>query len=210
MPGSSLTSTARQAEIFAFCLSRSLSPRLWDGFKAVACVEVFDIPAFCARVSAGLPAGARVGGRPGRERIGRRVEYYRPADPVGTRWALPDQIACSKLDGYAWQDEFRLVFSLTDALAFQNVSMALTARNAEPARTTEQGEPLDVAVGSLKDICRIHIARPSGIGCSLQDKNPIERNRVMVRHPREPHHATGASDREPMLTHLHRRVHTDE
>jgi hypothetical protein len=65
------------------------------------------------------------------------------------------------LDGYAWQDEFRLVFSLTDALEFQNVSMALTARNAEPAGTTEQGGPLDVAVGSLKDICRIHIARPA-------------------------------------------------
>lgn len=35
--------------------------------------------------------------------------------------ALPDLRATSKPDGYDWQDEFRLVFSLTDALTFENV-----------------------------------------------------------------------------------------
>ena len=115
MPAHRLVSAVRHDEIFVFCLSRTWSRRLWDEFGAIACVEIFDIPAFCARVAAGLPEGARMGGKPGRERIGRRVEYYRPEDADGTRWALPDQIACSKLDAYEWQDEFRLVFSLTDA-----------------------------------------------------------------------------------------------
>lgn len=160
-PDHRLASTARHAEVLVFCMSRTLSPRLWDGFRAVACVEIVDIPAFCARVMAGLPAGARLGGRPGRERIGRRVEYYQPADPVGPRWALPDRIACSKLDAYAWQDEFRLVFSMTDALEFQNVSMALAARDAEPPPNTEQGEPQDIAVSGLEDICRLHTCRPA-------------------------------------------------
>jgi hypothetical protein len=72
-------------------------------------------PGVLRRVETGLRAGAIFPGRPGRERIGHRVEYYRVSDAADTRWALPDRIALSKLTEYAWQDEFRLVFSLTDA-----------------------------------------------------------------------------------------------
>ena len=61
MPAHRLVSAVRHDEIFVFCLSRTWSRRLWDEFGAIACVEIFDIPAFCARVAAGLPEGARMG-----------------------------------------------------------------------------------------------------------------------------------------------------
>jgi hypothetical protein len=34
-------------------------------------------------------------------------------------------IATSKLDRYAWQDEYRLIFSFTDALSFEKVNTRL-------------------------------------------------------------------------------------
>ena len=57
------------------------------------------------------------------------MEYYRETEGGKPRWALPEVIATSKLDSYAWQDEFRLVFSLTDALEFENVNTRLVHRN---------------------------------------------------------------------------------
>ncbi len=75
-----------------------------------------DTAAFCVRIEAALPPGATFPGRPGRTRIGQRVEYYRETGNCNPRWALPAVIATSKFADYAWQDEFRLVFSLTDAL----------------------------------------------------------------------------------------------
>ena len=122
---------ARDPEYSVFCASRSFSASLWEEFSASVCIEITDIPAFCARVGAGLPREAMFPGRPGRERLGQRVEYYRVSDAPDTRWALPGRIASSKLADYLRQDEFRLVFSVTGALAFQNVSMKLVPEGAE-------------------------------------------------------------------------------
>lgn len=160
MPGHRLTSAVKQEEILVFCASRSLSRRLWEAFGASVCIEIRDIPAFCARVQSGLPAGATFPGRPGRERIGHRVEYYRVEDAADTRWALPDRIALSKLTDYACQDEFRLVFSLTDALAFQNVALALTPTSAAPPLPAQKHAFHDAEVGSLRDLCRVCALRP--------------------------------------------------
>jgi hypothetical protein len=92
--------------------------------EAVACVELNDITAFCKRVEAALPPGASYPEARGRKRIGCWVEYY---DEQGSspRWALPDRIATAKPKCYSWQNEFRLVFNLTDALSFENVSTRL-------------------------------------------------------------------------------------
>lgn len=43
MPAHQFASAVRQDEIFVFCLSRTLSRRLWDEFGAVACVEILDV-----------------------------------------------------------------------------------------------------------------------------------------------------------------------
>src|SRR5437763_456736 len=86
----------------------------------------------CAMRTRGMPFGARVEaptlhlgraifpGKPGRTRIGQSVEYYGETYNCTPRWALPDVIAASKLKTFSWQNEYRLVFSLTDALNFEN------------------------------------------------------------------------------------------
>jgi hypothetical protein len=163
MPAHALTSQAVCDEIFVFCTSRTLSSRLWDEFGALVCIEITDVPAFCSRVAAALPEGARFPGRPGRERLGQRVDYYQTSDAVGTRWALPDRIALSKLRTFAWQDEFRLVFSTSGALDFQNVTLTLEPRDAAPPLGAAGHPHRDIAAASLRDICQVHDARPSAI-----------------------------------------------
>jgi len=156
LPGHALASTANQEEIFVFCVSRSLSDQLRDEFGAGLYVEILNIPEFCAQIESALPSQATLPGRPGHTRIGHRVAYYRESEAASPRWALPDLIATSKLQRYARQDEFRLVFSLTDALGFENVKVQVL-----PVGTRVQANPAEhrshlVKAASLRDICRLH------------------------------------------------------
>jgi hypothetical protein len=157
MPQHGMTSTADQQEIFVFCLSRSLNEHLRERFEAAVCVEIMNLSVLSSRVTAALPATATFPGRPGHTRIGQRVEYYKEEDSANPRWALPDMIASSKLDGYAWQGEFRLIFSLTGALGFERVDMKLVHRDtpAPPPNPAEHRHHL-VQTACLSDICRLH------------------------------------------------------
>lgn len=156
LPGHAFESAANQKEIFVFCASRSLTDELRKRFRAVACVEILDIGTFCARIEAALPPEATFPGRPGRTRIGQRVEYYQETEGGNRRWALPDVIASSKFDSYAWQDEYRLVFSLTDALAFEKVDVRLVRSNVRKAPNHAEHNCYPVKAHSLRDICRLH------------------------------------------------------
>ena len=156
LPSHAFTSTVRCDEIFVFCMSGVFSAALWDEFGSVMCLEITDVPAFCRRVASRLPTNARFPGCPGRQRIGQRVECYDASDAPDTRWALPDRIALSKLTEFARQEEFRLVFSTTGALDFQNVALRLQPADAPPAAPASHPTFYDVDVGSLRDICRVH------------------------------------------------------
>jgi hypothetical protein len=155
IPGAAFESSAREEEIFVFCASRTLSRQLREEFAAVACVEVTDIAAFCSRVQTALPPNAVFPGPKGCTRLGNRVTYYTESEAVNPRWALPDLMATSKPARYDWQDEFRLVFSLTDALEFEKVVTCVvqgeSTRRSDPARH----HSYLVNAGNLLDICRI-------------------------------------------------------
>ena len=148
LPASAFESAVEQEEIFAFCASKCLSDKLREEFEAVVCVEIMKIQTFCTRVRNALPGEATF--------YARRIKYYQPTDDCNPRWALPDLIATSKLEGYAWQQEVRLIFSVTDALDFENISARLVRGDMkETARPTEHHSRI-VETRSLRDICRIH------------------------------------------------------
>jgi len=155
LPGAAFESSAKEEEIFVFCASRSLTDELLERFGAIACVEIGDISAFCARIQYALPTPAVFPGPRGRTRIGHRVQYYDDTEAVNPRWALPDVMATSKPASYAWQDEFRLVFSLTDALDFEKVITRVVHREAR--RTPDPARHHSYLVNARKfcDICRI-------------------------------------------------------
>jgi hypothetical protein len=159
-------SAANFADIFVFCLSRSLNQRLWSEFRASVCIEITNIKEFCSRMEAALPPSAAFPGKPGRTRIGQSVEYYNETENCNPRWALPDLIAASKQQSYSWQDEYRLVFSLTDALDFEKIEARLVGENAhDPARPAEHRQYL-LKAGRLDDICRVHDSEPAAYSAS--------------------------------------------
>ncbi len=144
-------SSVKAHEIFVYCLSRSLSAEIAQQFNAIACVEITKIATFCARIQAALPATATFKAR--------AVDYYPQSQGSNPRWALPDSIATSKLDIWSSQDEYRFIYSLTDALGFENVQLSLVDRKERPAR--KPGEHLEqmLHLQSLRDIGILHDCR---------------------------------------------------
>ena len=65
-----LNATVKQEEIFVFCMSRSFTEELRENFKALACVEILNVKAFCEKIESALPAGTTFPGKLGRERVG--------------------------------------------------------------------------------------------------------------------------------------------
>lgn len=148
LPSHAFESAAKQEEIFVFCASRSHSDERRRKFEAVVRVEILNIAEFCRRVKTALPREAAFHGQ--------RVEYYRETEAGNPRWAVPGKIATSKLARYAWQDEYRLVFSLTGAFDFENVDLRLVQDNARGTANPAKHSQRLVDVRSLRDICRLH------------------------------------------------------
>jgi len=156
LPNHAFESSVNQEEIFVFCLSRLFTDELRRKFEAVVCVEIFDVRAFCARIEEALPPIATFPVVLGRPRIGSAVEYYRETEANNPRWALPDKIATAKSNTYAWQNEFRLVFCLTDALGFEKVAPRLVQNNPQKNPNLAEHHNYFVNAPSLRDICRCH------------------------------------------------------
>ena len=146
LQGWAMESTVNLEDVFVLCASRSLTNELRERFEAVVCVEITKIPTLCARIQTAMP-GAKINAG--------KVIYYDPSAPPAERWALPDLIARSKVEGYRWQDEYRFFFSPTDALAFEKVNLRLTSAEPQGPRSAEHKHQT-IRTTSLRDICRLH------------------------------------------------------
>ena len=82
--------------------------------------------------------------------------------------------------GYAWQDEFRLVFSTTGALDFQNLAFTLEHVTLWRLPSAADHQNRDIAAASLRDICRVHDARPTRhqLGCGGQRDERCQSSRL--------------------------------
>ena len=147
LQGWAFRSTVKVEEVFVLCASRSRSEKMRDRFKAVVMVEIAKIGTLCERIERALPGGSTF-------RAG-KVNYYDPTQPPDTLWALPDDIARSKVNSYRWQDEFRFLFSPTDALAFEKVITQLTSGEQQEAKSGEHKFER-IRTATLRDICQLH------------------------------------------------------
>lgn len=134
-------------EIFVFCTSRRFGEDLAKEFNTVVAVEIRRMPTFCDRIQAALPPTAAFRAR--------RVDYYEQSQSGNPRWALPDNIAASKLKKWAYQQETRFIFSLTDALNFENVKCQLVYRKTRTPPMPEEHLCHLLKIGSLRDICAL-------------------------------------------------------
>jgi hypothetical protein len=144
--------TTKAHEIYVFCISHSFNDLLKKEFNAVACAEILDPRAFIRRFLSALPEVAKQEGK----HVARRVSYYNPEDVPGNVWALPDLIITTKLRRFRYQDEYRLAYTTTDALAFENCTNQIVDRKARPAPKPEEHFHQTLELGDLRDICRVH------------------------------------------------------
>ena len=151
IPNSALLSAVRQDEIFVFCMSTSSDAVVANQLGATF-VEILDGSEFVRRVRAALPAKASF--------FSRAVEYYDASDPPEARWAAPQFISTAKQRSttYVSQAEYRLAFSLTDAMDFEKVALSIaTGQTYLPPRRNSYPSYM-IKAGDLTDICILRSA----------------------------------------------------
>jgi len=150
----SFQSSVKEPErLFIYSTSTLLSADLALKFQTDSCVEIANIGAFVARLKTALRRNPRA--KLNTLRHG-KVAYYLPEDPPEEVWALPDLIVMHKPQRFAYQCEYRFVFSTkADAFKFENVNLALV--QGQPARLPMADYPaMQLKLGSMGDCCRIH------------------------------------------------------
>jgi hypothetical protein len=152
-PGGVFNSGVKTEEIFILCASNQMSDELQTRFKAKACVQIMRQTSFRQRIQYELPRTATFLAKP--------VDYYSPAEEPGARWALPELITFSKINTFAWQDEYRYAFSLTDALKYGSTSQRVVIPNQPPGNAITPppaaSHHYDIKVKALGSICKLHI-----------------------------------------------------
>jgi len=148
-----LESTAREDDIFVYCMSSELSTSIANRFQAKACVEIEHPLVFLSRVRTALSLRARLRAE---KMIHQPVKYYERHEPPIVDWALPERIAMRKPKSFEWQMEHRIAVPLGDAFRVENVEVKLVPLGHVRQRQVPDHPKLLLRLGSLAKICRVH------------------------------------------------------
>jgi hypothetical protein len=145
------TFSVKADDIFVFCLSTIRSEELASHFEAPFCVEISNPIRFISllrskvRLRSALDKAVHFGS----------VEYRQHEAPPGATWALPEQVAFVKPEGYALENEFRVVVGRKGVFDLHNLDMQLE-RGPQPLEPRERQDPLILKVGNLSRITNLH------------------------------------------------------
>ena len=146
-------STAQDRDIFVFCMSKELSPRLATKFTTDVCVEIMKPALFLSRIRIALQLRKWV--KQGRLLHG-MVDYYSPETEPLVEWAVPERMVMRKTTEYADQAEYRLAFARGDALQVENVVTQIKT-DQDITQPTLDGHPQHtLKLGNLKKLCKVH------------------------------------------------------
>lgn len=148
-----MESSAKEDEIFIYCMSTELSSDIARRFNAEQVVEILDPVRFLAMVRAGLSLRKRLRAN---KLAHQRVRYYDWNEPPMVDWALPERIAMRKPNSFSWQKEYRFAVPLGDAFRVENVTINLVPPGAtRPTRATSH-PCIMLKLGRLSSICQVH------------------------------------------------------
>ena len=149
----SFESTAREDDIFVYCLSTERSEELAEKFNTKTCIEISHPAKFLSQIRGAL---ARRPSVKNKQLAYGPVKYYSAHEPVIVDWALPDVIALSKPSTFAWQNEYRIAFAINDAFKVQNVHVNLVPLGARrPVRSSDHPHRL-LKLGNISNLCKIY------------------------------------------------------
>lgn len=151
-----LESTAKEDDIYVYCMSTEFKPSIGERFNADVCVEILEPQKFMARVRAALELRARLRVK---DIVHGEVKYYERHEPPIVDWALPERIAMRKPKSFEWQKEYRFAVPKGDAFRVENVDVKLVPLGqSRQFRSTTHPQIL-LKLGSLLKICRVHILK---------------------------------------------------
>ena len=148
-----IESSAKEDDIFIYCLSTEYSEALASSFKCSMCVEILDSDEFVARIRSALLQRPRIKDK---KLVHGEVIYYLPQNPPIVDWALPARIALRKPEAFHWQNEYRIAFAANNAFAVENVQVKLVPLGAnQPSRITSHPQ-MFFRLGNMSKLCRVH------------------------------------------------------
>lgn len=157
LPTDSLQSKAAGRD-HIFIYSTALRPNLTqfdDPSEPNACVAIHDPSAFLARLKVNL---GRWNHTQAATLIHDEVRYWRPADPPGNIYALPDRLTMNKHEDFREQYECRFAFGTkSNVFDFEHVVYQLVReafRQPRPVLIEKDHRRL-IRVESLADCCRL-------------------------------------------------------
>ncbi len=148
-----LEATAREDEIFVYCLSTELSAVLAGRFQATVAVEICEPLQFLAKLRAALGLRPRLRAE---RLVHGAVRYYDWHEPPIVDWALPERISLRKPRHFEWQHEYRFAVPAGDAFAVENVQTKLVPLGAPRPARSKVHPKVFLKLGNLSKLCRVH------------------------------------------------------
>lgn len=145
--------TAKEEEIFVYCMSTEISSDIAHRFDAEVAVEIFDPLKFLSLVRSKLSLRRRLRAE---KLVHHQVRYYEWDEAPIVDWALPERIAMRKPKSFEWQKEYRFAVPVGDAFRVENVSLKLRAPGDLRLRRAMLHPELLLKLGSLSKICHVH------------------------------------------------------
>lgn len=143
-------SRANIEDIYALCMSESLTTKMVESFKATCCVEIKNKRRFLQSVRSALVGSGNAA------YIG-RVTYYHPSHAPLARWAVPEQICLWKDQNYRWQGEYRVAFGMPEHFAVENVTTTISP--TKPVVEASQNgieKNMTFRIGDIRSISTMH------------------------------------------------------
>ena len=137
--------------IFVLCGSNQLSPHLAERFGGF-CVEV-DPDVLTARLRQRANATAQFEYE---QIVSSNVDYRANHRPPGGDWALPERLALTKPESFAWQDEYRIAVPTRGAFAVEAVDLLLHSDDEPPPIPKVAAPPVILRVGNLANHAVLH------------------------------------------------------
>ena len=148
-----LESTAKEDDIFVYCLSETLSAEIAEDFKADVAIEITNPAKFLNLVRSALSLRKRFRVN---QFIHEPVKYYEWNEPPIADWALPERITLRKPKMFEWQREYRLAVPIGDAFDVHNVNTNLVPVNHFRTSEAKSYPKQLIRLGNLSKICRVH------------------------------------------------------
>lgn len=145
--------TAREGDIFIYCMSTELSRDIAMRFRSDTAVEIVESTKFLARVRSAISLRRRLCGF---QLAHGHVRYYEWHEPPGPDWALPDVIAMRKLKTFDWQKEYRFVVPAHGAFDVENVKLTLVPAGYRRPKGVQPYPEIRLKLGNLSQWCRLH------------------------------------------------------